>query len=104
MYLSLALQGDKCTINKIDMKHIVAVATGKSDEEIIAEDMINVVFNEGQLNVIEADLNKYHSSEKVQHAMKILRGLQNRASPEVFESTRVSDKTQTYFHITFACF
>lgn len=106
VYLSLALQGDTCAKNNIDVNHIVAVATGKSDEELItkynAGDMPAIDFTGDQLNVIEADLNKHHNSVKVQHAMKILRGLNN-PSPEVIQSTTVSDKNTQNIHKTHSC-
>lgn len=91
------MQGDTCTKNKIDLKHIVAVANNKSDEEIIekygaARDMpgTEVEFTNDQLKVIEADLNKHHPSAKVQHAMKILKGFQPDASTDEKKSTAVS--------------
>lgn len=96
--LSLAMQGDTCTKNKIDLKHIVAVANNLSDEEInekygVARDIpgTEIEFTDDQFKLIETDLNKHHSSEKVQHAMKILRGLQKNAPLDVVESSVVSD-------------
>lgn len=70
--------------------HIIAVATNKSDDEIITKykngKRLSIVnFTDDQLNIIEVDLNKNHSSEKAQHAMKILRGLKKRASPKEVE-------------------
>lgn len=93
----MALQGDTCTKNSIDLIHIVAVANNKSDEEVITKYnkgmMPAIDFTNDQLKIIEADLNKYHSSEKTQHAMTILRGFQNRESPKALESIEVYDKT-----------
>lgn len=77
----LALQGDTCTKNKIDLKHIVAVATNKSDEEINekyknGENISIKDFTNVQWDAIETDLSKNHSSDKVENAMKILREME----------------------------
>lgn len=75
--------------------HIIAVATDRSDEEVIAKykngERLSIVnFTDNQLNTIEVDLNKNHSSEKAQHAMKILRGFTKRASPKEAELNLVN--------------
>lgn len=97
MLVSLALQGDTCTTNSIDAKHIRAVATNRTYEDVGAEHkevgFVPLQYTDDQLNLVEADLNQHHSSEKVQHAMKILRGFQ-----KDLETAIVSDKTQTTEH------
>lgn len=94
---SLALQGDACTENGIDLMHIVAVANNKTDEEVITKYNEGVMpalnFTDEQMKVIEADLIKYHSPEKAPHAMTILRGFQIRGSPRELEAFEVKDKT-----------
>lgn len=90
----MALQGDTCFKNGIDLMHIVAVANNKSDEEIITkynEGVMPVLsFTDEQLKLIEDDLNKYHPSSKAQHAIEILREFQNRGSPQALETTEVT--------------
>lgn len=94
---SLALQGDTCIENSIDLMHIVAVANNKTDEEVITKYNEGVMpalnFTDEQLKVIEADLINHHSPEKAPHTMTILRGFQNRGSPRELESFEVSDQT-----------
>lgn len=106
VYVSLALQGDTCTINNIDMKHILATATSRSVEEFAHRynqgEMPEIKFTDDQLNKIEADLYQHHSSEKAQHAMKILRELKNDISLTV--STAVSDKTHNTLLLHFLVF
>lgn len=91
--IAFGLQGDTCTQNNIDVMHVVAVATNKTYGEIVekfnAKGWIELDFTDDQWRVVEADLNKYHSAEKVQHTIKILRGFQIHSSPEVIESTAV---------------
>lgn len=98
----MALQGDTCTTHNFDFKHIVAVATGKSDEEIIADiyagKKLPIKFNDDQLNRIEADLNQHHSSERVQYAMHILREVKFNSS------TVVSDAIFNAIFVAFAHF
>lgn len=89
------MQGDTCTEDNIDVMHIIAIATGKTDEETLAkykrgETLSLLNLTNDQLKLIEADLKSDHLSEKVQNAMKILRGFR---SSNVLKSTGVSHKT-----------
>lgn len=94
--VTLAMQGDTCTSNRIDFKRILAVAYNISENEVISRygDLRHlpktpIFFTEDQLKTIEDDLNKYHISERVQRTTKILRGPQT-ATPQDLESSLVS--------------
>lgn len=103
---SLALQGDTCTENSIDVMHIIAIANGKTDEEIRAkykrgETLSILNLTNDQLKLIEADLKSNHSSEKVEKAMEILRGF---GSSGVSKSTGVSHETRKqHKNLKFIC-
>lgn len=93
------MQGDTCTTNNIDFKHIIAIGYNISEADVktMYGDVrylpdTAITFTEDQLKAIEAHFNKYHSSERVQRTMKILRGPQT-ATPQELESILVSDKT-----------
>lgn len=74
--INLALQGDTCTKNAIDLKYILGVAYRISGEKlnIKYQNLSSTLsFTAKQLEVIEADLNKHFTSQKAEHVMKILR-------------------------------
>lgn len=96
---SMGLQGDTCTTNKIDLKHIAAIATNRTIEDINADyestGQLSLEFNDDQLKVIEGDLNKRHSSEKVQHTIEILSGLKKDTTMDAVRTAIVSSATLT---------
>lgn len=78
--LTTAMQGDTCTKNAIDLKHMVAVAININEDDVDAnkDSIIEVkYFNDNQMELIEADLNKYQTSERVQQSIKLLRIIRN---------------------------
>lgn len=92
--LNLALQGDTCTKNAIDLKDIVGIAYRISDSEELNRKYRSFIripnFNEKQLEVIETGLNKRYTSEKVEHVMKILRAYHNQGSHQQQEADTVN--------------
>lgn len=96
---NLALQGDTCTKNAIDLKYIVGVAYRINDEDELNKKYRNFVrtpnFSGKQLEVIDADLNKHFTLEKVQHAMKILRAYHSTGTHQQQESDVVIIEYQT---------
>lgn len=95
---SMMFQGDTCTKNSIDLRHIIAIATNKSDEEIIAKyndgDSESLDLTDDQLKAVEVDLSKKHSAEKVERVSKIIRGLRD---PRTKELAEVSDNSHAHF-------
>lgn len=72
------MQGDTCTKNAIDLKHLVMIAFEISEKEVHEiHKLISklATCSEYQFEMIEADLNKHHTSEKVQNAMDILHAI-----------------------------
>lgn len=94
--LTIALQGDTCTKNAIDLKYIFVVAFSSDVEneraKNIDEDLSsNILYTENELKVIETELSKTLTPKKVQNAMKILRGFQTGGSEKDLESGAVSE-------------
>lgn len=74
--MTIAMQQNTCTKNAIDLKHMVVVAFQINQKDIHEQtDLMSklTMCSEYQLSLIEADLNRHHASQKVQHAMNILR-------------------------------
>lgn len=104
--MTLAMQQNTCTKNAIDLKHMVVVAFQIHEKDVHEQtDLMSKLTkcSEYQLNLIEADLNRHHASQNVQHAMKILR-LMKLWNDNPFETTieintvRVSCGTSLFFH------
>lgn len=94
--MTRALQGDTCTKNAIDLKHIFVVAFNSDVEDKRAKNSddssaSNILYTENELKVIETELSKTLTPEKVQNAMKILRGFQVGGSEKDLETGAVSD-------------
>lgn len=98
--LTIALQGNTCAKNRLNLRRIVETAldgtetenSAKNDD--VAKDLqtIEIIFTDNQLNVVLAELSKYLLPENVQRARKIFRGFQQDASPEELESGSVGSK------------
>ena len=95
--MTLALQGDTCTKNRIDLKHIFVVAFNSDAEERKANNnnseeslSSHILYTENELKVIETELSKTLTPEKLQNAMKILNGFKIGASERDMESAAVS--------------
>lgn len=93
---TLALQGDTCTKNSLNLKNIFAIAFRSRTEDrnvndADVEDSISskILYTENELKVIETELNKYLTSDKVSNAMKILRGFQMGATEQELDSSVV---------------
>lgn len=70
------MQGDTCTKNAIELKHMVAVAMKLNEDDVHENfDLTSIVryFGQNDLGLIEADLNKYQTLERIQRSMKLLR-------------------------------
>lgn len=90
--LTIALQGNTCAKNRLDLKRIVEIALDETEGDNNPKDddvAIEIIFTDNQLNVVISELDKYLSPEKVQRARKIFRGFQRDASPEELESGSV---------------
>ena len=77
------MQGNTCTKNAIEMKHIFAVASNISEADVVTN--IGLVdqmkyFTDNQLKLIEADLTKHHASDVVERSMKLLSIIQRSGS------------------------
>lgn len=72
------MQGDTCTKNRIDFKHLIAVGYNISEEDATVKinnmDEQPLSLNDDVLQVIEEDLKKYRPADSVQHAMNIFSG------------------------------
>lgn len=102
--LNLALQGDTCTVDSINLKFVVGVAYKVNGEELnikYESFLRTLTFSEKQLEVIEAGLNKRYSSEKVQTAMKILRAYYNAGTQQQQESDVVNFYERIQFQVHF---
>lgn len=81
----LALQGDTCEKNHIDLLRIFGTAFMSDVEDKISgksgtnqkPSVSNLLFTNKELEVIETELSKTLTPEKVQNAMKLLRAFQN---------------------------
>lgn len=74
--MTIAMQQNTCTKNAIDLKHMVVVAFHINENDVHEQtDLMSKLMtcSKYQFDLIEADLNRHHESQKVQHAMKILR-------------------------------
>lgn len=68
------MQGDTCQENAIDLKHIVGVGLNREVDESDHDITIDIkYFDDNQLGLIEADLNKTQTPERVQRSMTSLR-------------------------------
>lgn len=99
--LTIALQGNTCAKDRLDLKGIVETALAdtevvnhNSQTDDVTEDpqTIEITFTDNQLNAVIGELNKYLSPEKVQRARKIFRGFQQTASPDELESGSVGSR------------
>lgn len=101
--ITLALQGDTCVKNRIDLMRILITAFTSDVEEKIhtneRSSIANLLFTEKELEVIEAELGKTLTPEKVQNAMKVLRGFQNRDSGEEKKLAAVSEVELIKSHV-----
>lgn len=94
--MTLALQQDTCTKNRINLRQILETAFVSDVEEKLAKKneksyLSNLLFTENELKIVETELSKSLTPEKVQNAMKLLRGFQNGDSEEDLESAGVSE-------------
>lgn len=74
------MQGDTCAGNPIKLKHIVAVASNVTENDLKPEhDLTSQIsyFTDNQLELIEADLKKSQTPETVQRSINILRIVRN---------------------------
>lgn len=91
--INLALQGDTCTKNAIDLRYVVGVAYRISGEELNTKYQnfsSTLNFTGKQLEVIEADLIKHYTSQKAEHAMKFLRAYHNVGTHQQQETNAVN--------------
>lgn len=92
---TLALQGDTCVKNRIDLMRILITAfTSDVAEKSNAYDKSSVaklLFTEQELGVVESELSKTLTHKKVQNAMRLLRGFQNLNSNEEKNEAAVSE-------------
>lgn len=73
--MNIAMQQNTCTKKAIDLKHMIVVAFKGNEKDVHEhDDLISklATCSEYQLEMIETDLNRHHTPERVQHAMKIL--------------------------------
>lgn len=73
--MNIAMQQNTCTKKAIDLKHMIVVAFKVNEKDMHEhDDLVSklATCSEYQLKMIETDLNRHHTPEKVQHAMKIL--------------------------------
>lgn len=74
------MQGDTCSENAIDLRHIVAVAQNLDDNDFHPDRDVTIDvknFTDSQMELVEADLEKSQTPEKVQRSMKLLRTVRN---------------------------
>lgn len=94
--LALALQGDTCKKNAIDLKHIFTVAFSSDVDDKTAQNTdenssSKLLFTENELKIVETELSKTLTPEKVQDAMKILLAFQHGDSDKDLASGAVSE-------------
>lgn len=96
---TIAIQGDTCTKNSVDLKHISTVAVNNSERYNNATndaakdtEAMKIIFTDSELQVVETELSKYLEPEKVQRALTFYRGFQKHASQQELESSTVSDR------------
>lgn len=73
--MTVAMQRNTCTKNAINLKHMIVVAFKINEKDVHDDnDLISklATCSEYQFGMIEIDLNRHHTTEEVQHAMKIL--------------------------------
>lgn len=95
--LTIALQGNTCAKNRLNLRRIVETAldgieaenNSKNGDAAKDPQILEIEFTDNQLEVVLAELSKYLTPENVQRARKIFRGFQRDASPEELESGSV---------------
>lgn len=90
------MQQDTCTKNRINLRYILETAFVSDVEEKLAKKneesfVSNLLFTENELKIVEMELSKSLTPEKVQNAKKLLRGFQSGDSEDDFESAGVSE-------------
>lgn len=91
--INLALQGNTCTRNAINLKYIVGIAYRINGDELNFKYQnlsSTLSFTAKQLEVIEADLMKHHTAQKAEHAMKILRAYHSTRTHQQQEADAVN--------------
>lgn len=105
-FLTIAFQGNTCAKNRLNLREIVATAlnnaeadkSSNSEDEVSAEEAIEIIFTDSQLNVVIDELSKHLPWENVQRARRIFRGFQRNATPEELEGGSVGSEADDSDH------